>query len=211
MEGAPDGVPLRCLGGRPGPARLTADVGELLALPLAVKERFWDVILPYLHPAPTDEQAARVEALRGEHGLAAEALVGPIRAARFLIVEGARAGLDDDAFVADLSSLSRTVDVREIVGILLPCFRRAAPPLRSEIVARTLADHGKLVSDVHWRVDRILGSERGSALDAAVAVLTFDYRDGARDDRVTMQFMPEQLIQLLRACEEMLADQRREG
>jgi hypothetical protein len=203
--GGPGGVALNCMGGAAGPADLRDDIEALMALPDPIKQRLWEVLLPYLHPAPAEADQQRVGALCEEHGLDPQRLVGPVRAVRFLLQQSARAALDRGAFAGDLSALAPEGRIHELLEILLPCFDRAMPPMRREIVARTLAEHGRLVETTHWRVDKILGSEHGDGIDVPVAVLTFAYRESAGPERVTLHFLPEQLAQLREICDRMLA------
>src|SRR5262245_7523414 len=77
----PGGVSLNCMGGGSGPADLRDDLAALLALPDPIKQRIWDVLLPYLHPSPAEADQQRVGALCEEHGLDPQRLVGPVRAA----------------------------------------------------------------------------------------------------------------------------------
>jgi hypothetical protein len=203
---APAGPGLSCLRGAPGPADLSADVTALCGLPSPLQARFYELLAPYLAGTPSDEEQQKLFAICEEHGFDAQGLVGPIRGARFLVHNAARAGLDEDAFGQDVARLVEGKLVTQAITLLLPCFRRAAPELRRQIVSRTIADHGRVVTDVSWRVDKIIHSEHGDGVNLPVALLTFRYQDGSRDERVTLHLLPDQLAKLKAACLELLPD-----
>jgi len=195
---------LRCLRGAPAPADLAADVRALVALPEALRQRFWAVLEPCLEADPDEAAQRRIFALCEELGVDPVSLQVPLRGARFLLTNAARAALGDDAFVADVEALAPTGELRAAVGVLLACYQKARTRLRLSIVARTVADHGKLAEDVSWRVDKIIHSEHGDGVNLPVAVLTFRYREGDRSDRITLHLLPEQLQKLKEACGSIL-------
>lgn len=207
----PRGPSLQCLRGMSAPEDLPADVASLCSLPPPLRERFFDLLAPYLAGVPSDEDQQRLFALCEEHAFDPQRLVGPIRGARFLIQSAARAALDEDAFAKDVARLIESDRVVDALSVLVPCFRRAAPELRRQIALRTIADHGRLVTDVNWRVDKIVNSEHGDGVNVPVAVLTFRYQEGAKEERITVHLLPEQLGKLKSACLEMLPDRARGG
>ncbi|MBM4359019.1 MAG: hypothetical protein FJ096_13020 [Deltaproteobacteria bacterium] len=77
--------------------------------------------------------------------------------------------------------------------------------LRAELIRRTILDHGALLTGTDWRVDRILGSQHGASLDATLGVLTFTYKRGALEERLTMHCEPGALRSLREAIDRMLA------
>lgn len=202
--GSDDSPSLNCMRGMPGPAGLRDDMQALLALPEPIKKQFWMVLAPYL-AGDTSEQAQKpIFELCEAHGVDPQALVGPVRGARFLVAQSARAALDEQRFVEDLSRLTESSTLPALIGVLLPCFERAEPIFRQEIIARTIADHGRLVRDVHWRVDKIIHSEHGDGVNVPVAVMTFRYQEGAKEERITLHMLPEQLTKMRAACLDML-------
>lgn len=193
-------VRLQCTRGAPHPEALTADMRALAALPEALRQRFWAILEPCLDHDPDDESKDAIVTLCETHGVEPTAILEPLRGARFLLHASARAALSREAFVDDLERLSRPGELRHVVGTLVPCFEKAMPVLRQRIVARTIADHGKLAEDVSWRIDKIINSEHGDGVNVAVAVLSFRYREGERSERITLHLLPEQLQKLKDAC-----------
>jgi hypothetical protein len=206
LKNPPEPEPIRLKALRDGeaPREMAADIRALVALPEALRQRFWAVLEPCLEGDPSEGAQERIFALCRELDVDPAALREPLRGARFLIQHAARAALPPEAFVEDLERLAPNGKLRHAVGTLLPCYERALPKLRLAIVARSVADHGKLAEDVSWRVDKIVNSEHGDRVNLPVAVLTFRYREGERTERITLHLLPEQLQKLKDACGKML-------
>jgi len=195
---------LKCLRNGEAPKEMAADIRALVALPDTLRQRFWAVLEPCLEGDPSEAAQSRIFALCEELGVEPAALQEPLRGARFLIVNAARTALPPEAFAEDVERVAPPGKFRHAVGTLLPCYEKALPQLRLAIVARTVADHGKLAEDVSWRVDKIVNSEHGDGVNLPVAVLTFRYREGDRSERITLHLLPEQLQKLKDACGKML-------
>ncbi len=195
---------LNCLRGLAGPAGLSDDIQELLALPDGIRARFWEILEPCLVSDPSTEEQERIFAICGEHQLDPQLLTNPLRGVRFLVNASARAALTKEAVVQDVEQIVRDGQHRHALAVLLPCFEKSLPVLRAQIVARTITEHGTLAEGVHWRVDKIINSEHGDGVNLPVAVLTFRYREGHREERITLHLLPDQLAKLKEACLEML-------
>ncbi len=200
------GPGLNCVRGLSGPEELRDDMQELLALPDGIRECFWEILQPCLVGDPSDEQQQEIFALCEAHQLDPQRLQNPLRAVRFLVTAAARTALTQEAVVQDVEQLVKDGQLRLALAVLLPCFEQALPLLRAQIVARTITEHGKLAEGVHWRVDKIINSEHGDGVNLPVAVLTFSYREGNRQERITLHLLPDQLAKLKAACLEMLPD-----
>ena len=201
----PEAIRLATLRGGEAPAALPSDVQALVALPEPLRQRFWSILEPCLDADPDEESQRTIFALCEEHGVDPSCVLEPLRGARFLLQAAARSAATREAFVEDLERLVRPGELRHAVGTLVPCFDKAVPRLRERIVARSIADHGKLVEDVHWRIDKIIQSEHGDGVNVPVVVLTLRYREGERAERVTLHLLPEQLKKLESACASILS------
>ncbi len=200
----PLGPRLNCTRGTPAPAELSDDLGHLFELPDPVRQRFWEILAPYLRGEPDQQQSKAIRQLCEQHELDPTQLVPAIKAARFVITNTACSGITREAFLEDLAHLAAGGSKRELIGILLDCFEKSVPVLRDEIVARTIADHSKVVQNTHWRIDKVINSDHGDGIDLPVAVLTFDYQEGSKRDRITLHLLPEQLSELKSALQRML-------
>ncbi len=88
--------------------------------------------------------------------------------------------------------------------LVLASYETVREPLRREIIKAAVADHGKLLVGIHWRMDTIQASERGAKLRTTVAMLTLHYREGAEAGRITLQVLPDMMGELKAVCENVL-------
>ncbi|HEY4116226.1 MAG TPA: hypothetical protein VGM56_00170 [Byssovorax sp.] len=138
-----------------------------------------------------------------EHGVDGERLARGVRAARFLLRAAAAASLDRAALEADLVAVAPAA-ARAVAPVLLALVDAASAIVQAEAFARALVDHGKLVTSVEWRVDRVAASRAGRAASTPVALLTLGYHEGASAGRVTLQALPETVLELREACDAIL-------
>jgi hypothetical protein len=193
--------PLRCLGGLPPPPDVVADLGALASLPLPARRQIYQVLgLCLVEPVP---EAVDVEIDRFCRALSLDAAVlsRVLKASRFLLRQAAVIDLAAADFAADLVTLGDTGALHEA---LVPGYEAAKRVVRSEIARGALDDHGKVVERVAWRVDHVTASHRGQGLDVPVVVLTLGYREGQRQDRVTLQLLPDALLDLQAMCQRLL-------
>jgi hypothetical protein len=193
---------LHCLAGAEAPAGIAQDLHRLAGLPDSARRHFWEALGPCLGEVLAPEMEARLDQFCHAHGAAGPDLARAIKACRFLLRSAACIDLPRDLFAHDLDRLEANPPV--LGPILLPGYEAAKARLRAEILRETLADHGKLLEGIDWRLDSLSSSSRGDKLRAPVAVLTFRYQEGGRKGRITLQVMPETLQELQRICDRLL-------
>jgi hypothetical protein len=198
---------LRCVLGGRGPARLARDLGTLLELPEAVLASYAEVLEPNLADAIDDRTETRVARFAQRHSIGVEALAPSIKACRFLFTSAVRAGISVEDFALDLVALLSPEGGARAARCLCPLFETFVPELRRAAVFRSVAEHGKLVRAVRWRMDVIKGSDHALRLEVPVATLTLQYQEGANLGQVSVQLLPEQAAELRRALS-MLVDER---
>lgn len=197
---------LHCLGGEPAPPGMAADLGRLARLPERARERFWDALGPALADPLPAEAGAALDAFAQTHHVPDDDLARALKAGRFLVREACARGLDRARFEEDVVSLAggpRSPEAVITAPILLSHYDAAKAALRAAMVAQTVADHGPTLETIEWRVDAVLASSRGDALEARVAVLTLGYRQGDRVERLSLLLPPQKVEELRRACERM--------
>jgi hypothetical protein len=178
------------------------DARQIPALPASARQRFWDLLGPSLaEPVPRDAEA-RFDAFAEAHGAAPEALARSLRLARVLVRQ---------ASVLDVDAAQLTEDLMKLGGgdpalahAIMPGFERAKRVLRAELAHRAIADHGKVLEEVRWRVDLLSTSDRGLALKLPVLMMTLCYRDGDRTERLSVQVLPHIVAQLRAICDHVL-------
>jgi hypothetical protein len=203
VAGAPVAVPLQCLGGGDAPLELGRDLLLLRGLPIEAVERMWQVLGPSLAETIAPETERLLDGFCKAYQIESHHLARALKACRFVIREAARIDLPAAALAADLDRLCPGDAL--VQDLVLAGYEPAKARIRSEILGKALADHGNLLTGVSWRVDTIHASERGGKLRAPVAMLTLQYREGAETRRITLQALPEMIVELRGACEGILA------
>jgi hypothetical protein len=205
---ANDEIELRCLSKGPkspkAPDGLGRDLMRLLALPEGARNEFWQVLSAYLKPRLNEEAQHTIVSFCTRHELTTDDLAPIIKATRFLFQETARSGISPQDFALDVSALAPPDEARDLATLMMPWLDDFMPQLRQQVAHQSIADHGKLVVDTHWRLDRVTSSDRGTGETISVAVVTFSYVEGERAERITLHMMPEQLVALRHAADEML-------
>jgi hypothetical protein len=204
----PTDKPLQALGGRPAPAEIERDIELFLALPTPAKTHFWQLLGPSLVDPLPDTLEADLDAFCQAHGVRGAELARAVRACRFLVWQASCRDLPRERFAEDLASLSPSP---ELGSVLLAGYEAGKAQVRNELLRGALLDHGNVLDAVDWRVDRVTTSSRGGALEATVGVLTLRYRAGGKDERLTVQLVPEALRELHQACERLAEAAKRGG
>ncbi len=198
---APSGPKLRCLGGEAGPPDLAEHLRRLRGLPDAALREIWKAIDATLGDSVTKATERTLDGFCARHAVAADDLGAILKACRFLLAGAARTHASKADFAADLDALTGGHALTR--EILLPGFERAKGRLRQGVLRGTIEDHHKLVTDVAWQVERIVASDRGERLDVGLAALTFRYREGGADKRITLHLLPDAVRALTTACQRL--------
>ena len=202
----PPTVPLQALGGQPAPAEVERDLALILALPPSARTRFWEALGPCLVDPLPGTVEARLDAFCRAHDAGADNLARAVKAARFLVWQAGSRGLPRDAFAADLAGVSPSP---EVTALLLAGYDAARAQVRRELLRGALLDHGNVLDGVDWRVDQVATSSRGGLLREPVGVITLRYHAGGKEERLTVQLVPEALRELHQACAELAAAAKR--
>lgn len=195
-------VRLYCLGGGEGPPELGADLRRLLRLPAEALQRLWQVLAPSLAETIAKETEELLDVFCAAYRVDDEDLARAIKACRFVIREAAQRDVPAGAVAEDLDRLCPGDPL--IKELLLAGYDPARARIRHEIVKAAVADHGKLLVGIKWRLDAIQTSERGAKLGMPVAMLTLHYLEGAEAGRVTLQVLPDMMGELKQVCETVL-------
>ncbi len=203
---SPDFTPLRCLGGAGAPAELVADLRTLAELPAAAREQVWRVLGPSLNeqlPADIDARGMR---FAGEHDVDPRQLASTLRAYRMLLRNAFLVAAEPADVAHDLDAIASDETQGEVLReTILPGFPAARALLQQEASGGAISDHGRVLIDVDWRLDRLVASTRGDADDAFVGMLTLTYREGFELSRVTVQALPQTVAKLHAACGNIMA------
>lgn len=204
----PSDKPLHTLGGKPAPDEIAGDLARVAELPPSAKARLWEVLGPCLAEPLPEAMEGRLDAFCRAHEAAAAELAPALKACRFLLRQAGSRGLPRERFAEDLAALS---PAPEVVDLLLAGYDPAVAQIRSELLRGAILDHGNLLEGVDWRLDHVTTSNRGGTLRAPVGVLTLRYRSGGKEERLTLQLVPDVLRELHHACEGLAAAATRSG
>ena len=202
MSHSPVSPVLHCFGGGEAPPDLATDLSRLLRLPPEGLTRLWQALGPCLVEQISPETGQLLDLFCAAYKLDDDDFARAIKACRFLVQEAARLDLPAAALAEDLDRLCP--DDPLIKEILLAGYEPAKTQIRQAILRAALADHGKLLVGAQWRVDTIQASERGRNLAMPVAMLTLHYREGGESGRITLQVLPDMMLELRGICEKVI-------
>lgn len=194
------GPALRCLRGAAAPRAIVDDIKAVEALPDPARRQLYRVLGPCLGEEVADIDEP-IERFCQEFGISGVELARALKACRFLLRHAATINMTAQEFGDDLLALGDTGALKEALS---NGFDVAMKIVRDEIMRAALADHGKLLERVDWRVDQVTMSNRGEDLRLPVTVLTLGYREGGRHERITLQLGPDALRTLRVMCDRLL-------
>jgi hypothetical protein len=194
-------IALRCLGGGLAPPELAGHLAKVLTLPEGARREIWRAIDCALGDVIDKDADRALDAFCARHGLRDEELSGVMKACRFLLRAAAQTNVTKEELGEDIDALTGSnALIREVV---LAGFDGAKARVRQAILRGTLEDHSKLVVDIGWQLERIVASDRGERMDVGIAALTFRYREGGADKRITLHLLPESVKALALACQRL--------
>ncbi len=190
-KGSPPQISLQCLNGAAAPPLAAEGWRALAAFPNSAREEFWEMLgLAIMEPATPGHQE-RVESFCSAHKMEVASVLGALGACDFLLGTATALNLEPEALRQDLTALS--AGQTALADEFLSRYQSAKPLLRNRLIEATLADHGKLLTGLDWRVDNVTASDRGAQPNASVVYLTLRYRGGDDQNHVTLQMTPEAL------------------
>lgn len=192
LQGNPTGqaAGMRILGGqRPSPEVLDA-WGQVLRLPDAARAGFWGLLTAAVLE-PLDPRAGeRITAFANESGVERDKLLQALQVCDLLLGGGATHDVSADDLHRDLIALSG--GSMSLHDDFVRQYATVRPVLRARLVEQALADHGKVLIGLDWRVDNVTASGRGQ-IATTVVMMTFRYREGDEFGRVTVQMTPDSI------------------
>src|SRR5262249_33652207 len=143
-------VRLYCLGGGEAPPDLAADLGLIPALPAEAQQKLWQAVGPSLAETLSTDTEKLLDVFCAAYRVAEQDLGRVLKACRFVIREAAARDVPAAALEEDLERLCPGQPlVRELV---LAGYEPAKAHLRHEMTRAAVADHGKLLVGVSFRV-----------------------------------------------------------
>lgn len=191
-------IKLRCFQDNAAPAVVLDGWQRLTRFTKEAKSDFWNVLRPTLMRPNHPSNERLLKTFCSKFSLAEADVVDALRCCDLLFRRASALNLDHAAFQQDLTALSSGDAGAE--EFLMAQFDEAKGALRQQIILDSLADHGKLIVGVDWRIDDVSVSDRGVALNKRVVLMTLRYREGNMQERITFQLTPEAINELRQFC-----------
>jgi hypothetical protein len=189
--------------GKAAPEELAPALRGLLELPAEVRGELGPLLGPCLEPMPDDQLDNRIARICRRHELDPRVAGPGFKGVALLFRSAAAVACEPEQLSQDLRALDIAVG-DALDALLLPLYQEAYPQLRMQIVRDSIAAHGRVLTNIEWRVDTLGASNRGRKLEVPVALMTFAYQEAGRNDRFTMQLLPDAVVQLRDICDHLL-------
>ncbi|MCP1673935.1 hypothetical protein J2T57_001034 [Natronocella acetinitrilica] len=184
-QGDEDG--LHCLGGSPPAAAITEKFRLLLSLPDQAARNLWPLIESVLGDSDADVSQL-TQYFAQQHNVEAGRVLGALQVCEALLRQAAAMNVSAEEFQHDLEVLGPGSAMP--MQLLMPNFESAMHWLRGKILERSLADHGKVVTSLDWRIEQVHASSHGAGLDTRVMHLAIRYLEGDEKGVVRLQLTP---------------------
>jgi len=211
--GGPTDPALTCLDGGPAPTALRDHWRSYQALPKAARLRIWELIALGFDDANRGSVLAdHVQEFAAAYGCPVDTVGQALDACRFVTSRAIAKNLPLADFERDLSALAG--ENRDGIDELCQHYEAVGSRRRGEIVQASLLDHGRLLTDIRWRIDTVAASSRASGIAMRIVQLTLAYQEGhgaeAERGHITLQMLPEATAQLRALCDQLDASVARE-
>ncbi|MEZ4296622.1 MAG: COMM domain-containing protein [Polyangiaceae bacterium] len=202
---APETLPvkLHCLGGREPPLAIVNDLLGLQKMPGGAQERIWEALIHCLGDKAEPESEAALQRFCTAYKVDGDTLALALKGARFFVRQAASRDLSTAVFAEDLMAI--TSGDEPLSRVLATGYDAAKGPLRAELTRQSLVDHGKVLDRVEWRSDILSASSRGERFRLPYVTMTFSYREGEQQGRVSLQMPRDAVAQLRALCDKILA------
>lgn len=182
---------LACFAGEPADGSLVEDAAHLAELSPGALGRLWEVLEPCLlmPMSPALEQA--LGRFCATHEIRQEALGHVIRALSVMLRGAARVALSRAGFAEDLQKV--WPEQSEAHDVVLQRYDDVLGKLQEEELIRALSDHGSVLREIDWRVDRVMGDKGAPRLALPVAIVTLVHERRGQTDALTLQLTPREL------------------
>jgi hypothetical protein len=187
-------INLNCCQGKPAPQPVVDGWKQFIRFPEKARNGFMGLLASTLMEPANPANKQRLESFCDEHGLAEQDVVAAVRTCDFLLRQASALDLDASVFQQDLVLLSG--GVQQYAETIISQYGGAKADLRKILVQESLADHGKVLVGIDWRMDSVSASNRGAKLNTPVIILTLRYRENNRIKRTTLQLTPDAIKEL---------------
>lgn len=190
---------LHLTGGEPAPEPVVDGWGYFMAMPASVQQSLVELLAATIAESDEGALGAMVARFADGNSLDRDAAILALRSCQFLVRHAAGLDLDGSRFVEDMAALSG--DDKGALRVLSSRYGPLKQQIREGLLLQALADHGKVLVDLDWRVDHIKASDRLAGPDRTVVLLALRLRDGDQMEQVRIQLTPRSIELLRRFCD----------
>ena len=185
--------------GNPPPEPVVDGWRRFMLFPEAARQNFWRLLGPALLEPADVAHEQRIQDFGREYALRQEDVVAALGSCDLLLRQACGLDLTAEQFLQDLNRLS--AGTADAANVIMARYAAVKGQLRKQIVQYSLADHGKVLLGIDWRLDQVSASQRGDQLNTQVIFLTLRYREAEQLGRVTFQLTAEAMQHLKRFCD----------
>lgn len=196
---ASESVTLNCLEGRPAPPVVMEGWKQLMTFPPQAWEAYWRLLLSALTTPENPAHQNLIGIFCKEFKIVPEAMLLSLGCGELLLRQAAVMNLAAVRFEEDLAALTAGGS-DQLLRFMAPRYPEANQLLRNQILLDSLATHGKVMTGLNWRLDKVQHSSHGNHLNTDIILLTIDYREGKTQGAVTLQLTRDAARQLRRFC-----------
>lgn len=189
---------LKIFQGREVPEPVLQGWASFMALPTSVQQGFMELLTATISESNEGAIHRAIQSFSQQQGLDPDGVGGALAATQTLLRQAAALDLEAADFVQDLQELSG--EDSRTPRIMAARFGPLKERVRETLLLQTLADHGKVLVDLDWRVDRVTSSDRLAAPDATVVLLSMTLQDAGGVERVSVQLTPQSVKLLQGFC-----------
>ena len=198
---------LRCLAGGAAPDDLAAEAARANKLSAAAVDDLWRVVEPCLIGTVTPELDRELGSFCRHHELAEADLGHVIRIACFLLRNAAALNLDERPFEEDLRAVFPTAD--RLQAMLRARYAPAKARIRAHLLRDAMEKHGNVLTDIDWRVDRVVAGSGAPHIDLPVGLVTFSYAHRGQNEHLTLHMTPDHLESAAKVLTALAQETRR--
>jgi hypothetical protein len=202
MNQPPEAPRLRSLANHAAPPELVTDLCLVASFPPAAQQALWSVLGPCLSEPVPPRIGRALDDFAATHGLEGATLARAVRACRTLVRGAAFADLNGAAFADEVKQVLGADSV--VVELLLRGYAAGKTQIRDIASRAAMAQHGRTLEGVDWRLDHVVGSSAGGRLRFPVMVVTLRCRDRGQPELITFQATPAALRELQVLCDSLL-------
>jgi hypothetical protein len=189
----------------PPPPGLIDDLRGVEPLSQEAKTAFWNLLCIALEESPPPSLGGRAESFAAAFSVPLPAVVNALKAWRFVLRSAFTIDIAEAAFTEELSALSGSR--QWLTDFVATGYGGAMTLLREEATRLTMFDHGRVLTEVDWRIQSIARSHRGPVV-ATFGVVTLQLQNAGATERVTFQATGAELVKLRDAIDAMLDTKR---